>query len=185
MSITKTREVAACRAVENAFVVRHDQPDVLAFMLLVKAPGLSGLGGRHLAHIECHQPKARPWLERAVANAPNDYSALNDYGWRLAELGRFGEAQNALEKAVQLAPATYDPPANNLNRLQQLRGKRAIVLKQAPEARELTNLTNKRKYLILRVLSSGIGWWSRQESNLRPSHCERDALPTELRPQPI
>ena len=25
-------------------------------------------------------------------------------------------------------------------------------------------------------------WWSRQESNLRPSHCERDALPTELRP---
>ncbi len=27
-------------------------------------------------------------------------------------------------------------------------------------------------------------WWSRQGSNLRPSHCERDALPTELRPQP-
>jgi hypothetical protein len=25
-------------------------------------------------------------------------------------------------------------------------------------------------------------WWSRQGSNLRPSHCERDALPTELRP---
>ena len=30
-----------------------------------------------------------------------------------------------------------------------------------------------------------IGWWSRQESNLRPSHCERDALPTELRPHQI
>ena len=29
-----------------------------------------------------------------------------------------------------------------------------------------------------------LGWWSRQESNLRPSHCERDALPTELRPRP-
>ncbi len=28
-----------------------------------------------------------------------------------------------------------------------------------------------------------VEWWSRQESNLRPSHCERDALPTELRPQ--
>lgn len=28
-------------------------------------------------------------------------------------------------------------------------------------------------------------WWSRQESNLRPSHCERDALPTELRPHPL
>ena len=27
-------------------------------------------------------------------------------------------------------------------------------------------------------------WWSRQDSNLRPSHCERDALPTELRPHP-
>ena len=31
------------------------------------------------------------------------------------------------------------------------------------------------------VVPSG-GWWSRQESNLRPSHCERDVLPTELRP---
>ena len=28
-------------------------------------------------------------------------------------------------------------------------------------------------------------WWSRQESNLRPSHCERDALPTELRPHHV
>ncbi len=36
------------------------------------------------------------------------------------------------------------------------------------------------------IFSSEIfeGWWSRQDSNLRPSHCERDALPTELRPQP-
>ncbi len=34
-------------------------------------------------------------------------------------------------------------------------------------------------------LTRKLGWWSRQESNLRPSHCERDALPTELRPQPI
>src|ERR1051325_2661021 len=31
----------------------------------------------------------------------------------------------------------------------------------------------------------GEGWWSRQDSNLRPSHCERDALPTELRPHAI
>ena len=26
------------------------------------------------------------------------------------------------------------------------------------------------------------GWWSRGESNPGPSHCERDALPSELRP---
>ncbi len=26
-------------------------------------------------------------------------------------------------------------------------------------------------------------YWSRRESNPRPSRCERDALPTELRPQ--
>jgi tetratricopeptide (TPR) repeat protein len=62
------------------------------------------------------QQEALPWLERAVANAPNNYSVLNDYGWGLAELGRFDEAQKALEKAVQLAPATYDLPANNLKR---------------------------------------------------------------------
>ena len=29
----------------------------------------------------------------------------------------------------------------------------------------------------------GKDWWSRGESNPRPSHCERDALPSELRPQ--
>src|SRR5215471_8347529 len=27
------------------------------------------------------------------------------------------------------------------------------------------------------------GWWRRGGSNSRPSHCERDALPAELRPQ--
>src|SRR5687767_13670920 len=32
-------------------------------------------------------------------------------------------------------------------------------------------------------LSETRSWWSRQGSNLRPSHCERDALPTELRPR--
>ncbi len=67
------------------------------------------------------QQEALPWLERAVANAPNNYSVLNDYSWGLAELGRFDEAQKALEKAAQLAPANYDLPANNLKRLQQLR----------------------------------------------------------------
>ena len=67
------------------------------------------------------QQEALPWLERAVANDPNNCSVLNDYGWGLSELGRFDEAQKTLEKAVQLAPAAYDLPANNLERLQQLR----------------------------------------------------------------
>jgi Flp pilus assembly protein TadD len=65
--------------------------------------------------------EALPWLERAVANDPNNCSVLNDYGWGLAELGRFDKAQKVLEKAVRLAPAAYDLPANNLERLQQLR----------------------------------------------------------------
>jgi tetratricopeptide (TPR) repeat protein len=67
------------------------------------------------------QSEALPWLERAVANDPNNCSVLNDYGWGLTELGRFDEAEKALEKAVQLAPAAYDLPANNLERLRQLR----------------------------------------------------------------
>jgi Tfp pilus assembly protein PilF len=69
------------------------------------------------------QSEALPWLERAVANDPNNCSVLNDYGWGLTELGRFDEAEKVLEKAVQLAPADYDVPANNLKRLQQLRQK--------------------------------------------------------------
>lgn len=67
------------------------------------------------------QNEALPWLERAVANNPNNYLVLNDYGWGLTELGRFDEAEKALEKAVQFAPAAYDLPANNLERLRQLR----------------------------------------------------------------
>ena len=39
-----------------------------------------------------------------------------------------------------------------------------------------TVLYCRRQYNLL------ILWWSRPESNRRPSHCERDALPTELRP---
>jgi Flp pilus assembly protein TadD len=67
------------------------------------------------------QSEALPWLERAVANDPDNYSVLNDYGWGLTELGRFDEAEKALKKAVQLAPADYNLPANNLKRLGQLR----------------------------------------------------------------
>jgi Flp pilus assembly protein TadD len=69
------------------------------------------------------QSEAMPWLEKAVANDPDNCSVLNDYGWGLAELGRFEEAQKALEKAVQFAAADYDLPANNLERLRQLRQK--------------------------------------------------------------
>jgi tetratricopeptide (TPR) repeat protein len=69
------------------------------------------------------QSEALPWLELAVANAPNNCSVLNDYGWGLTELGRFDEAEKVLEKAVQLAPTAYDLPANNLERLRQLRRK--------------------------------------------------------------
>ena len=69
------------------------------------------------------QNEALPWLERAVANDPNNSSVLSDYGWGLTELGRFDEAQKALEKAVQLAPVAYNLPANNLKRLRQLRKK--------------------------------------------------------------
>ena len=69
------------------------------------------------------QSEALPWLERAVANDPTNCSVLNNYGWGLTELGRFDDAEKVLKKAVQLAPAAYDLPANNLKRLRQLRQK--------------------------------------------------------------
>jgi len=67
------------------------------------------------------QSEALPWLEKAVANTPNDSPVLSDYGWALVELGRFDQAEKVLAKAVQLAPADYKRPANNLQRLRQLR----------------------------------------------------------------
>src|ERR1051326_4714311 len=45
------------RSVENAFVVGHDQPDMLASFFLVEADLLPHLGGRDLPHVENHQPK--------------------------------------------------------------------------------------------------------------------------------
>ncbi len=37
---------------------------------------------------------------------------------------------------------------------------------------------------VARSAAESEGWWSGRELNPRPSHCERDALPTELPPQP-
>ncbi len=42
-------------------------------------------------------------------------------------------------------------------------------------------IAGKKKGLALSAKSLFL-WWSRGGSNSRPSHCERDALPTELRP---
>jgi len=67
------------------------------------------------------QAEALPWLKKAVAKAPDESSVFNDYGWALAELGRFDEAEPALEKAVQLAPPGDEPPLNNLARMRRLR----------------------------------------------------------------
>ena len=47
---------------------------------------------------------------------------------------------------------------------------------------ELQELGKDWKGIKLRFEYRAVVWWSRQDSNLRPSHCERDALPTELRP---
>ena len=67
------------------------------------------------------QVEALPWMEKAIANDPDNCEALNDHGWALTELGRFDEARKVLEKAVKLAPVGYDLPANNLERLRQMR----------------------------------------------------------------
>ncbi len=48
----------------------------------------------------------------------------------------------------------------------------------APAARELWRAPSS-----ARRPAASRGWWSGRESNPRPSHCERDALPTELPPQ--
>lgn len=60
------------------------------------------------------QAVALPWLKKAIANAPTDSAVHNDYGWALLELGRFDEAETALEKAARLASSDYDLPRNNL-----------------------------------------------------------------------
>ena len=67
---------------------------------------------------------ALPWLKKAIANSPEESSVHNDYGWALIQLGRLDEAEQALEKAVRLASANDDLPANNMKKLRQLRRRR-------------------------------------------------------------
>ena len=89
------------------------------------------------------QSEALPWLEKAVANDPDNSVVLNDYGWGLTELGRFDEAETALAKAVQFAPADYDLPVNNLERLRQLRQKAQAVAEGARCSNEATQKKNR------------------------------------------
>ena len=47
---------------------------------------------------------------------------------------------------------------------------------------ETLNKDRKNKKITIRKKCFETLWWSRGESNPRPRHCERRALPTELRP---
>ncbi len=57
------------------------------------------------------------------------------------------------------------------------------ILNGAPDTIRTCDLPLRRRMLYPAELRGQGFWWSRGGSNSRPSHCERDALPAELRPQ--
>ncbi len=58
---------------------------------------------------------------RAVKLEPNSYRHLNDLGYSLLESLQFDEAEEVLQRAVQLAPCDFDLPKANLDYLQKVR----------------------------------------------------------------
>ena len=57
---------------------------------------------------------------RAVELDPNNYRHLNDLGHTLLEAGHYDEAENVLQRAVQLAPPEYDLAKGNLEHLRKV-----------------------------------------------------------------
>ena len=55
---------------------------------------------------------------------PDNYLHLNDLGYNLMEAGEYDEAEQILQRAVQLAPPEYDLAKGNLKRLRELMGER-------------------------------------------------------------
>ena len=58
---------------------------------------------------------------RAVKLEPNSYRHLNDLGYSLLEALQFDEAEEVLQRAVQLAPRDFDLPKANLEYLRKVR----------------------------------------------------------------
>ena len=58
---------------------------------------------------------------RAVQLEPNSYRHLNDLGYSLLESLQFDEAEEVLQRAVQLAPRDFDLPKANLEYLRKVR----------------------------------------------------------------
>ena len=58
---------------------------------------------------------------RAVKLEPNSYRHLNDLGYSLLETMQFDEAEEVLQRAMQLAPRDFDLPKANLDYLRKVR----------------------------------------------------------------
>lgn len=58
---------------------------------------------------------------RAVELEPNNFRHLNDLGYSLVEALQFDEAEEVLQRAVQLAPHDFDLPKANLDYLRKVR----------------------------------------------------------------
>jgi Flp pilus assembly protein TadD len=58
---------------------------------------------------------------RAVELEPENYLHLNDLGYSLLEAGQYDEAEEVLQRAVQLAPPDYDRAKGNLEHLRKVR----------------------------------------------------------------
>jgi len=58
---------------------------------------------------------------RAVELAPNSHEHLTDLGWALVEIKSYEEAGQVLEKAVALAPSSYELTRNNLQECRRRR----------------------------------------------------------------
>ena len=79
---------------------------------------------------------ALPYAEKAYARAPGSVNVLDTYGWVLALLKRYGEAEEYLTQAAEL-PNTVPVARYHLGVVHQRQGKPAEALKQYKLALEM------------------------------------------------
>lgn len=150
----------------NLYVQRHDIPKAVEYLeqVLDEFPDDAGANndlGYLWADENQHLKRAHRMIQLAVADEPDNAAYRDSLGWTLFRLGRYSEALEELQKAIELEKApSKEPDATVLEHLgdvQHKLGRTADAVaawKQSIEAYQRENESDKTKAVELKLKAS-------------------------------
>lgn len=116
-------------------------------------------------------------------------SAVRSQGWRASSVNRlraqdaYGRADRGGAGKIPWRPPLHQLGTNRVNRARFLSLRPVRQTRRDGERETRKSPANQAKKPCLQGLQTRLFEWSGRESNPRPLHCERSALPTELPPR--